>query len=219
MDFISQLNEYEKISAALITGILGLVAACITLYFNFKQRKQQSLLENRLKKVERLEANRYAGYEEIWKLTGMLNIFGPAPKINIKQLSTDLKDWYFTHGFLFPEGKGRSTKDRYFLVQEVINFAITNETGFERPADSALFNVLERPLRILKQLRNTYFNIGLDEQATVSIDRLHVIVDGWKSAFVDGKEQEVKNWVLLQSLLSKFRTCLKEELYDALPKG
>ncbi len=76
-----------KIVAAFIAATASLVVAIIGVVFTyFSTRKNQRNLVHlgaSLSRIERLEASRSAGYEDIWNLTGSLNLFGPTTEPDI----------------------------------------------------------------------------------------------------------------------------------------
>ena len=75
-----------------------------------------------LLRMERLESellkSRGEAYGEIWKLTHSVNLFGPTMATDDAELSAQLRDWYFSHGWALTV----DAKRRYFLVQEVLNY-------------------------------------------------------------------------------------------------
>ena len=221
------MPDDPKIWAAFITGILALIGTFYTVFINYfsrieqdqfkvdtdeqlahltntlqtKQHERLAHLESSLKKIERLETSRSAGYEEIWTLTGSLNLFGPAIDPDIEDLSTRLTDWYFKHGLVFK----KDSKRLYFLVQEVLNFAIFRSLSFRRPPPDKLFGEEEHPVKVLDNLRTQYF--GTPDNG-FNVAELESIVTKWKVMDNERKEQDEENWVLLQLLLSRFRSGL-----------
>jgi len=213
--------------AAIITASLALIGTLVNYFKSIKQdqfkaemdRKLASLtselqtereerlahLESSLKKVQRLEASRSVGYEKIWSLTGSLNLFGPTIDLDISEFSTGLKTWYFSHGLLLK----KDSKKLYFLAQEVLNYAILRSASFKRPPPDKLYGEEERPSNILNNLRTQYFRMS-DNRASVA--ELESIVTEWKMNNYEHKEQDERNWVLLQLLLSRFRSSLIRDL-------
>jgi hypothetical protein len=227
------MSDDYKILAAFITGGFALVGVIYSAVINYISRIKQNRfkvatdrqlviltdnlqterderlkhLESSLKKIERLEASRSAGYEEIWTLTGSLNLFGPTIYPDNEDLSTRLKDWYFNHGLLFK--KESESKRLYFLVQEVLNFAIFRSVSFKRPSPDKLFGKKERPVQVLDNLRLKY--LGTSDNGG-NVAKLESSVTKWKLINNERKEQDEENWILLQLLLSRFRSSLIKDL-------
>ncbi len=158
-----------------------------------------------MNKIERLEASRSAGYEEIWTLTGSLNLFGPTNEPDIKDLSNRLTDWYFNHGLVLK----KESKRLYFLVQEVLNFTIFRSVPFKRPSPDKLFGQKERPVQVLDNLRIQYLGSSDDGG---DVEQLESFVTKWKVINNERKSQDEENWILLQLLLSRFRSGLIKDL-------
>jgi hypothetical protein len=167
-------------------------------------------------RTEKLEAdlikNRGEGYGEIWKLTGSLNLFGPMAEVNTEVLSARLKDWYFEHGWVLTQ----DSKRRYFLVQEVLSFGMLKSISFRRPADHELFGGNQRPVDVLRDCRSSLLGIeSRGDQGEYKPDELERYVDSWKLAVISegGLERlEERSWVMLQFVLSVFRSGIVEEL-------
>jgi hypothetical protein len=183
------------------------------------QAKAEERLENvraALARMERREADlvksRGEGYGEIWKLTGSLNLFGPITELDSKDLSVQLTDWYFEHGRVLTQ----ESKKRYFLVQEVLNFGILHSISFRRPADEQLFNSQSRPVEVLRQLRSKLLKIEIrGDEGKYTVGELETYVSAWKSQVLKKEAQEELTegaWMLLQFVLSTFRSCIVEEL-------
>lgn len=199
-----------EVTAALVTGILGatgsIAVALYTIYKTNSNKRDLSQLEASLRKYERLEASRSDGYGVIWKLTGALNIFGTTTELNKEKLSNELKKWYFEHGMVL----GKNSKDRYFLVQEILHFGMLHSATFERPDDKELFDSEEKQaLDILRELRGKLpdFNNKIDE-----LTNIQICVKAWKKQSKEKKVNVEENWVLLQYVLSKFRSGLIKDL-------
>jgi hypothetical protein len=196
---------------------------------NFKHEHARELESLRAKAEERLEDIRAAlarmerreadlvksrgeGYGKIWKLTGSLNLFGPITELDSKDLSGQLTDWYFEHGRVLTQ----ESKRRYFLVQEVLNFGILHSISFRRPADEQLFNSQSRPVEVLRQLRSKLLNIEIrGDEGKYTVGELETCVSVWKSQVLKKEAQEELTegaWMLLQFVLSTFRSCIVEEL-------
>jgi hypothetical protein len=169
-----------------------------------------------LGRVERLEAelikNRGEGYGELWKLTGSLNLFGPMTEVDSNDLSVRLKSWYFERGWVLTQ----ESKRRYFLVQEVLNFVMLRSISFRRPVDEELFGSPARPVEVLRKLRSKLLGIeARGDEGKYEVDELETCVSAWKSEVVRKNGQEdlaERSWVLLQFVLSAFRSGVVEEL-------
>lgn len=189
-------------TASLAVAVSG---AVFTYFSTRKNQRDLAHLEASLNKIERLQASRSAGYEDIWNLTGSLNLFGPTTKPDIKDLSARLKDWYFQHGMVL----GTDSKKRYFLVQEILNFGMLHSASFRRPADERLFGDRKHPLQVLRDLRSQY--LGVTDHGG-EVGKLEAYVSAWKVKNNQRKEQAEENWVLLQFMMSKFRSGLIKDL-------
>ena len=126
-----------------------------------------------LDRAERLEADliksRGEGYGEIWKLTGSLNLFGPRGDVETEDLSAQLKNWYFENGWVLTD----TSKRRYFLVQEILNFGMFTSISFRRPAGEELFSSPKRPVDVLRQLRSTLLNVeGRGDEGSYAVSEL-----------------------------------------------
>ncbi len=188
------------------TLVPEIAALIIAVFAYFSTRKNQSELARHqaaIKKFERLEVSRSEGYEEIWKLTDSLNLFGPTTEPNTEDLSTRLKDWYFKHGLFL----GKDSKKRYFLVQEILNYATLKSAIFRRPAANELYGSSERPIKVLRELRSELLGAKTNSG---EVSKLNSYVDIWKEK--PNQKDAEKNWVLLQFVLSKFRSGLIKDL-------
>ncbi|WP_317932751.1 hypothetical protein [Halioxenophilus sp. WMMB6] len=175
------------------------------------REKDVKTLQASLDKIARLEVARSAGYKKIWSISGSLNLFGPTEEPDVRELSTQLKDWYFSHGLLIK----KESKDLYFLVQEVLSFAIFKSLSFKRPSPELLFGSDERPVQLLDNLCRDYFG-ALDENG--HFETLASFVGQWKRTINEQPVLEDKNWILLQLLLSRFRSQLLLDLGLAEPE-
>lgn len=173
-------------------------------------------VESALARVERFEADlansRSDSYGVIWQLTGSLNLFGPENSINLTELSESLKNWYFEHGWVISS----ESKARYFLVQEVVSFATTKSISLRRPPAEKLYCSPERTIKILRKLREDFHKIpALEKGGGYSIEDVGKFVSNWKNQILHTKELdalEEKSWVLLQFVLSSFRSAVVDEL-------
>jgi len=169
-----------------------------------------------LLRMERLESDliksRGEAYGEIWKLTGSINLFGPAIPASCAELSAQLRDWYFAHGWVLTQ----EAKKKYFLVQEVLNFLQMRSIPIRRPADEQLFSDSERPIEILSRLRTKEVQLEpRGEDADYSIAEMEACVSAWKSRQAATGSEETKPeqaWIVLQFVMSVFRSRLVLEL-------
>lgn len=169
-----------------------------------------------LLRMERLESellkSRGKAYGEIWKLTHSVNLFGPTMSADDAKLSAQLRDWYFSHGWALTV----DAKRRYFLVQEVLNYFHMRGISFRRPADEQLFGRSARPIEVLREFRARELQIeARGDDANYSIGELEACVSAWKSrhgANGRGETNPEHAWVLLQFVMSAFRSCMVEEL-------
>ena len=156
--------------------------------------------------------SRGEAYGEIWSLTGALSLFGPVKSISAPDLSARLSDWYFTRGWLLTS----PSKGRYFLIQEVLNFFILHSLSFRRPADEILFGSPSRAMDELRKIRN--IELGIDprgDDGRYSLKEIQVCVGAWKSRRLGATRDTTlpeQAWVLLQFVMSSFRTHLTDEL-------
>lgn len=209
MEEFSNFNNGIGVIIAAIIALIGTFYSILISRKNAKSRlegdQDLTYLSSQLKKIEQIEASRRSGYEDIWALTGALNLFGPPNDVEIMKFSGDLRDWYFRHGMFM----GKASKKRYFLIQEVLHFTSLKEMTFQRPSNEFFYGDERRPLQVLVSLRKIYHNIQSNQG---DVELLEKYVTNWKVSSVTATKQAEKNWVLLQFLLSKFRFGLTEEM-------
>lgn len=185
---------------------------------DFQNRATERLerVKASLVRLERIESDlvrsRGEAYGEIWSLTGAVSLFGPAKPISASELSSKLSQWYFTRGWLLtPESKGR-----YFLIQEVLNFFILHSLAFRRPADEILFGSPSRAMDELRKIRK--IEIGLEDRGDdgrYPLKEIQVSIGAWKSRRITSARDNTlpeQAWVMLQFVMSSFRTHLADEL-------
>src|SRR5262245_64313805 len=103
--------DWGEFGKTVVGFVLGLASAYIGLYW--KVRKD---LEAEYDKD--LRAKRRDAYAALWKLLQPLAKYSPPPPTTaepLKQLSAELRQWYFEVGGLYMSGK---TRDAYFALQE-----------------------------------------------------------------------------------------------------
>jgi hypothetical protein len=194
------------------TVVSALVAALISYRLNRKLEH----LKGRLARIDRLERDllksRGDAYGEIWALTGALNLFGPANPINCTKLSRDLTGWYFSKGQLLT----KDSKPHYFLVQEVINFLRLRGISPSRPSDERLYSGENRTIKAVRAYRAERLAIpARGDEASYSFAELETYVRDFKSKCNQSLPEEVaaeNAWLLLQFVMSAFRSCVTEEL-------
>ena len=169
-----------------------------------------------LVKMERLEndliKSRGEAYGDIWKLTHSVNLFGPTMPADGAKLSAQLRDWYFVQGWALTS----EAKRRYFLVQEVLNYFHMRGISFRRPADEVLFGRVVRPVEVLRELRARELEVDArGDDANYPIAELEACVSAWKSrqgATGRGEANPEHAWMLLQFVMSAFRSCMVNDL-------
>ena len=188
----------------ILVGAMGVIAAIYG-----------ARLKAALDRVGKLEAdlvkNRGKAYGDIWKLTGSLNLFGPMTELDITELSGQLTNWYFELGWVLTP----DSKKRYFLLQEFLGFLRLRSISVRRPADEFLFGSQSRTVDVLRQRRTELLNIeSHGDESSYSIEQLENCVSKWKSESPKTAEEEQAEsaWILLQLLLSAFRSCMVTEL-------
>ncbi|KAA6461799.1 hypothetical protein DYQ86_09070 [Acidobacteria bacterium AB60] len=184
----------------------------------FQRRAQQELAQFNasLAQQERLDADRAQSrgeaYGEIWTLTGALSLFGSAKCPGASDLAARLSQWYFERGWLLTD----EAKSRYFLIQEVLSFFVLHGLSFRRPADEILFGSPGRAMDELRKIRN--IELGLEprgDDGRYSVRDIQVSIAAWKSRrLTDTRDNTLPEqaWVLLQFVMSSFRTQLTDEL-------
>lgn len=197
-----QASELEKLRGEQQTALAQMRAEA-------DQRLEH--LKSSLDRMERLEADlaesRGEGYGEIWTLTGSLNLFGPTTEVDIEDLSGCLKDWYFEHGWVLSE----PSKKRYFLVQEVLSYATLRSATFERPDGEKLYSDKRHPVQVLRRLRLRLLG------KTASSERI-ADMEAWVSCWKMKDTQPDENWILLQLIMSRFRSCIIKELFFGIER-
>lgn len=171
---------------------------------------------------EELSKNREMSYSELWGHTDSLNLFGPTKSVACADLGLVLKDWYFTHGWLMTQ----EARDRYFLVQEALNFGALKSVKLQRPADEELYDAVEvRTVDSLRSIRQERPDVKPPApREDYKYTELTSALQKWKSDVITSTDPRLSGengWVLIQFLLSAFRTQIVNELgsREALEKG
>jgi hypothetical protein len=212
------LSKLITASAAIVAAAGWLAKSLITHWLRSQAQQHLENVKAALAHVERLESDLMRGrgeaYGEIWRLTGCVNLFGPVTPIAPTELSSRLSSWYFERGWLLT---GES-KNRYFLIQEVLNFFILRSVVFSRPSGEELFGAENHTVPALREIRVAELKISrLDDDGLYSVEELEVCVSNWKSRCPPSQPGSVspeQAWVLLQFVMSAFRTWLAKELHS-----
>ncbi len=167
-------------------------------------------------RVERLESellkSRDEAYDEIWKLTGAINLFGSPTSVNYDELSLGLTHWYFPKGRVLTE----DSKSRYFLVQEVLNFLSLRKTPLKRPSGEILFSGNERTIDAVRTCRTRQLGVAAKgNEGSYTLQELAECVSHCKQKFLAAPNETEPSevaWLLLQFVMSAFRSGLVEEL-------
>jgi hypothetical protein len=206
------MNSIDVIKLlATSTVVSALVAALISYPLNRKLEH----LKGRIARIDRLERDllksRGDAYGEIWTLTGALNLFGPANSINCTKLSRDLTGWYFSKGQLLT----KESKPRYFLVQEVLNFFRLRGNSPSRPSDERLYSGEKRTIEAVRAYRAERLAIpARGDEASYAFGELERYVRQFKTKCNQSPEEVSAEdaWLLLQFVMSAFRSCVTQEL-------
>lgn len=194
------------------TALGWVLNSAIRTYF---QRRERAL-------ADRLAA-RSAAYGDIWTLTGALNLFGPEARPNLADFSRRMSDWYFARG----QSLTPNARDHYFLIQEALTVCRLYRIRLARPDDETLCQDPNGrpPVKVLDSLRKALFERLRAARASAgpapapSTDtqfvKLRRVVDDWKAEVSreDAPRRDGTDaWIVLQYLLSTFRSRLGEEI-------
>lgn len=188
-------------------GLTAIVGAAATYFFTLLKdaRDRLAKLENDLLK------SRDEAYGQIWHLTGVLNLFGPAHSVNCSTLSGQLTEWYFSKGQMLTE----DSKSRYFLVQEVLSFCNLRKIWPSRPPDELLYNGKKRTIPTLRERRATKLGIPVrGNEGEYEVGELetyfHRFKERCKPSLEEGSQEDA--WLLLQLVMSALRSRVTNEL-------
>ncbi len=204
-------------TAVIVAGISWIAKQAIDHLFSRKLEESKIRLKAEydaaLARITRLEEsilkNRTVGYDQVWKLTGSLNVFGPIVEADVKKLSSSLRDWYFEHGWVL----SGPSKRKYFIVQEVLNFIILRALPIQRPTDEYLYgSPTERPIEKIRMLRKELLHIPIhDDHYTYEVSELESYVSDWKGKS-NKSDKDERAWLILQLSLSAFRSGVVNEI-------
>lgn len=214
-DIYTALFSSAAISTAIGVVLKLVLEKGIDAKIRFEADERMSRLTAALTRVEKLEDNlhqkRQDSYAEVWTSTGAVNLFGKSNECNQVALSRKLSDWYFTQGWTLSE----QARTHYFLVQEVLSYAILRSIEFKRPTDDILLTSEHSPVDVLWELRKTMLHLpkNLNPRVSIGLDALRAAVVAWKND--PGNPQETaaqeKAWVIFQLVASTFRSRLTKE--------
>ena len=199
-----------EVLVAIITAGFSVIIALISAAYSHSSAKK-------LKRIERLEKSRHTGYGKIWGITSDLNLFGPSRNIEPQKLSRKLTTWYFEDGWVLSE----KSKDQYFIIQWILNFATIKNIKLSRPVGDSLYGSDESPKQVLKNLRVEMLNLPVNHTMwDFSNAEFLKHVKQWlhdfdtekasKKSYLKRKGNEA--WLLAQFALSRFRTTVVEEI-------
>lgn len=177
-------------------------------------------LKATLSRVARLEADlatsRHAAYTGLWQITEALNLFGKEQPIDVGRMSEELKRWYFTKGWILSD----VVRDWYFLIQEVLSYGTWRSLTFTRPPEHIFMKRKKKIVDVINDLRFKDLRIPRHTDKETSTTNLEHYIGEWRTNLLSTNGQHaattiddsVKNWILLQYLLSQLRTQVKREL-------
>jgi len=200
--------EDPKVIAALIAAISSIFLSLFNLTVGLKREKKLSLRNSKLEKLHTLKSE---GFEKIWKHTGELNLFGSFDSLDLVSLSDGLKKWYFEHGLILGS-KSKLSKDIYFLIQEALQIILLNSDTVKRPDDKELYNNPElNTTEALNEIRGNKLKIEFNIK-NATIDDLKGCLMNWKKSYTKEDIQPERNWLMVQLLMSKFRSEMIKDL-------
>jgi hypothetical protein len=203
-------------SAAITSlGVPAAVGALVAALISYPLNRKIEHLKGRIARIDRLERDllksRSDAYGEIWTLTGALNLFGPTCSVNCAMLSKDLTSWYFSKGQLLTS----ESKPRYFLVQEVLNFFRMRGIALIRLSDELLYGGEKRTIEAVRAHRTARLGIpARGDEANYAFAELERYVRRFKEKCNPPSEEASPEdaWLLLQFVMSAFRSCVTQEL-------
>jgi hypothetical protein len=217
IDILKFLCGYSVILAA-----VGWVVKSIATHFLDRElEKLKERLKATQQRVDRLESellkSRGAAYDEIWGLTGAVNLFGSTISVNYDELSRELTHWYFPKGRLLTE----DAKSLYFLVQEVLNFLSLRNIPLKRPSGEILFGGKERAIDAVRAYRTRLLKVAeRDKESSYTFKELVECVVKCKQEILPASNETESSevaWLLLQFVMSAFRSLLVDELGSRAP--
>jgi hypothetical protein len=198
-----------------LLGASTVVSALVAALISYPLNRKLEHLKGRIARIDRLERDllksRGDAYGEIWALTGALNLFGPTISVNCSKLSKELTSWYFSKGLLLTS----ESKPRYFLVQEVLNFFRMRGISLSRPSDDVLYGGEKRTIEAVRAHRAARLAIpARGDEASYAFADLEAYVREYKAKYNHTPEDvsSEDSWLLLQFVMSAFRSCVTQEL-------
>lgn len=198
-----------------LLGASTVVSALVAALISYPLNRKLEHLKGRIARIDRLERDllksRGDAYGEIWALTGALNLFGPTISVNFTKLSKDLTNWYFSKGQLIT----KESKPRYFLVQEVLNFFRMRSMVLSRPSDELLYSGEKRTIEAVRAHRAARLAIpARGDEGNYTFAELETYVRKFKGKCNQSPEEVSPEdaWLLLQFVMSAFRSCVTQEL-------
>jgi hypothetical protein len=221
-----QWSEIVKVlggTAGLVAGLFGLVKIIVDHTLKVREDRWKGEQDTHLEcvraalaRVDHLETDliqsRGEAYGEIWSLTGSISVFGTVKPISAAELSSKFSHWWFAQGWLLTE----ESRGRCFLIQEVLNFYILRGLSFHRPPEEQLFGSPMHTLDVLRAMRTEELGIHVcSDDSKYSLEELQDCVAAWKSKRINATRDTTtpeQAWILIQFLMSAFRTKLTGEL-------
>jgi hypothetical protein len=127
-----EIPDTEKVIAAVVSGSLSAVVSAIVTYLSISVRVRRDL---EAKYDLDLRGQRIIVYKELWQLMEPLAKYarpGPFTPAGARELSKELRRWYFETGGLF---MSEETRDAYFELQNGLKTFAEDQ---HRPVEQAL---------------------------------------------------------------------------------
>lgn len=190
------------------------------------------LLARRLSTFEttlaRVDDARNISANKIWTLTGAFNLFGPSNPVDLEELQTELRDWYFQHGQMIT----KDAKRWYFLMMEVLGALSIYGVKPQRPPARQLYAGYANTLAVLRaELSHIRRSLGTEVrelakkntpkryytsyQGCIGQPRLDRLVIELKIALhkmPHKPETATLAWLTTQELMSRLRSNLVRDL-------
>lgn len=234
---LSDLLTAQSIAIALPSLGIGAIVTfiAIRIFSSLKATPQamvDHLLARRLATFEttlaRVDAARDTSANNIWSLTGAFNLFGPSNPVELKELQTAFRDWYFAHGQMVTE----DAKGWYFRMMEVLGALDVSGVVPRRPPPRQLYagyadtlSVLRAELshvrqalggevteRAKKNAPNWHDTTYQGRRGQPRLDRLVVELKIALHEKPDRPETATLAWLTAQELMSRLRSVLVRDL-------